>query len=135
MEREMLRVIGFDLGIPLSYSFLRRYGRVIKAPMPLLTTARFYLELSLHYLKFCVESESKMAAACMLLALRVTKSGDWNAILEKYSTYKLADIEQLAIEINHMVKRFPIEYKSLKSVFEKYSHPYVIFYIVQNILI
>lgn len=118
----MLRVVGFDLGIPLSYSFLRRYGRVIKASMPLLTTARYYLELSLHYLKFCLVSESKMAAACMLLALRVTKTGDWTAILEKYSGYKLADIEQLALEINHMVRRFQSEYKNLKCVLEKYSH-------------
>lgn len=73
----MLRVVGFDLGIPLSYSFLRRYSRVSKSSMPVLTTARYYLEVSLHYLNFCMMSESKLAAACMLLALRVTKTGDW----------------------------------------------------------
>lgn len=28
MEMEAFRVIGFDLGIPLSYRFLRRYARV-----------------------------------------------------------------------------------------------------------
>jgi len=123
MEREMLRVVGFDLGVPLSYSFLRRYGRVIKAPMQLLTTARYYLEVSLHYLKFCTMSESKVAAACLLLALRVTKTGDWNPILEKYSGYKLGDIEQLMLEVNHMVRRFATECKSMQCVREKYSHP------------
>jgi hypothetical protein len=77
MERDMLRVVGFDLGIPLSYSFLRRYSRVSQSSMPVLTTARYYLEVSLHHLNFCMLSESKLAAACMLLALRVTKTGDW----------------------------------------------------------
>lgn len=28
MEMEVFRVIGYDLGIPLSYRFLRRYARV-----------------------------------------------------------------------------------------------------------
>uniref|UniRef100_A0A915A6K6 G2/mitotic-specific cyclin-B3 n=1 Tax=Parascaris univalens TaxID=6257 RepID=A0A915A6K6_PARUN len=28
MERRMLQAVGFDVGSPLSYSFLRRYGRV-----------------------------------------------------------------------------------------------------------
>jgi hypothetical protein len=123
LERDMLRVVGFDLGFPLSYSFLRRYARVMNVNLGLLTTARFYLELSLHYLKFCMESESKMAAACMLLALRVTKSGDWNPILEKYSGYQLKDIEQLMLEINHAVIRFNSDFRTLKSVSEKYSHP------------
>ena len=30
MERKVLAVVGFDLGYPLSYRFLRRYGRVCK---------------------------------------------------------------------------------------------------------
>jgi len=123
LERDMLRVVGFDLGFPLSYSFLRRYGRVIDVSLGILTTARFYLELSLHYLKFCMESESKMASACLLLALRVTKSGDWNSILEKYSDYQLKDIEQLMLEINHAVIRFNADFPNLRSVSEKYSHP------------
>lgn len=29
MERRMLKVVGFDLGAPLSYRFLRRFARVI----------------------------------------------------------------------------------------------------------
>jgi len=134
MERDMLRVVGFDLGLPLSYSFLRRYGRVTKSSMSLLTTARYYLEVSLHYLKFCSMSESKMAAACMLLALRVTKTGEWNAILEKYSGYKLEDIEPLMFEVNHMIRRFNTDYKNLKCVNEKYSHPIFFEVAKQNML-
>jgi len=121
MEIKMLCTVGFDVGVPLSYSFLRRYARVLQCQTPVLAAARYYLELSLHYLKFCRESESKMAAACLLLALRVTKSGDWCPILEKYSGYKLADVEALMFETNHMVRRFPLEYSHLKQVREKYA--------------
>ena len=28
MERNVLKAVGFDLGIPLSYTFLRRYAQV-----------------------------------------------------------------------------------------------------------
>lgn len=28
MERDLFRVIGFDLGAPISYRFLRRFARV-----------------------------------------------------------------------------------------------------------
>ncbi|XP_023347817.1 G2/mitotic-specific cyclin-B3 [Eurytemora carolleeae] len=40
LERKMLSVVGFDLGFSLSYRFLRRYGRVCKVTMPVLTLAR-----------------------------------------------------------------------------------------------
>lgn len=82
LEREFLRTIGYDLGAPLSYSFLRRYARVLKLSMQVLTTARFYLEASLHSLDFCRVSDSRIAAAALLLALRVTKAGDWVSILD-----------------------------------------------------
>ncbi len=31
-EREMISTVGYDVGYPLSYRFLRRYGRVKEAP-------------------------------------------------------------------------------------------------------
>jgi cyclin B len=88
MERQMLRVVQFDLGAPLSYRFLRRYARVCvnlkfnnismllncqvaREDMGTLTLARYALELSLMSSRFCRMSESKIAAACLLLAKRM----------------------------------------------------------------
>lgn len=122
IERDFVRTIGYDLGAPLSYSFLRRYSRVIKLNMQVLTTGRYYLEMSLHLLDFCRISDSKLAAAALLLALRVTKTGDWNLILEKYSGYKLADVEPTMWYLNHLVHRFERIYPSAKTVVDKYSH-------------
>jgi cyclin B len=90
-ERELLVVVGFDLGAPLSYRFLRRFARVSfptnyllliylhqhqnsflfkvsKTDMITLTLARYILELSLMSLRFCRQSDSLIAAACLILA-------------------------------------------------------------------
>jgi len=122
MEREMLKVVGFDLCPPLSYSFLRRYGRVIGADLELLTLARFVLELSLHCLDFCRVSESRIAAACMLLALRVINTREWSPVLVKYSGYTLQDIEPLSLHLNHLVRHFAKEHPRANAVIGKYSH-------------
>uniref|UniRef100_A0A915DAT3 Cyclin-like domain-containing protein n=1 Tax=Ditylenchus dipsaci TaxID=166011 RepID=A0A915DAT3_9BILA len=77
MEREFLRTVDFDLGAPISYRFLRRFARVTKIEMSTLTLARYILETSLMFLDFCRVSDSLMAAATLLLALRMKKIGDW----------------------------------------------------------
>ncbi|KAI6173763.1 G2/mitotic-specific cyclin-B3 [Aphelenchoides besseyi] len=122
MERDFLRTVGYDLGAPLSYSFLRRYSRVTGMGMASLTQARFFLEQSLHFLDFCRVSDSRLAAAALLLALRVTDSGDWNSTLEKCSGYKLEDVEPLMWCLNHMSRRFSAVLPRARTVLEKYSH-------------
>ncbi|CAD5229923.1 unnamed protein product [Bursaphelenchus okinawaensis] len=122
MEQDLLSTVGFDLCAPLSYSFLRRYGRVIKADMALLTLSRYILEVSLHFLDFCRLSPSKMAAASLLLALKMTKTGTWNSALHKYSTYVVEDIEELAWSLNHMICVYRTQYPDIKVVWGKYSH-------------
>lgn len=72
-----MRAVNFDLGVPTSYPFLRRYARVTKLDMTTLTLARYYLETSLMYVDFCRVSESLIALACYLVAVRTRKVGDW----------------------------------------------------------
>merc|ERR1712018_531050 len=88
-EREVLKIVGFDVGYPLSYRFVRRYGRVCKASMAVLTYARYVLETSLLEYKYNVEiSESKLAAAALVLALKVNEIEDnWVNTLAFYSGY------------------------------------------------
>ena len=71
-EIEMIAVAEYDFGYPLSYRFLRRYGRVCRASMPVLTFALYILELSLMEYDLNVEtSESMLATAVMYIALKV----------------------------------------------------------------
>ncbi|XP_026289841.1 G2/mitotic-specific cyclin-B3 [Frankliniella occidentalis] len=129
MEVAILRVIGFDLSMPLSYRFLRRYARCAKIAMPQLTLARFILELSLLEYSMVTVSDSKLAAATLFLALKMQNLGGWTPTLEYYSGYKLEDIHDLVHQLNDMLHKKPKT--ALQTVRNKYSHK--VFFEVANI--
>ncbi|KAL3087061.1 hypothetical protein niasHS_005300 [Heterodera schachtii] len=122
MERVLLKEVNFDLGSPLSYRFLRRYARVCKLDMGTLTLARYVLETSLMFLDYCRISESRIAAACLLLALRMKGIGEWGPVLHKYTGFKHSDIEPLMWRLNRMIIERKQHYPDLDTVFRKYSH-------------
>jgi hypothetical protein len=120
MEINLLKVCDFNLGIPLSYRFLRRYARCAKITMPVLTLARFVLEYSLMDYATVVVRDSKLAAAALYLALKMKKTVGWTPALEFYSGYKLEDISSVVVLLNDGLHRKP---KSpLMTVRNKYSH-------------
>lgn len=121
MERKVLAVVGFDLGYPLSYRFLRRFGRVCKVTMPVLTFGRYILESSLLEYKFNVElSESLLAAATMAVAFKVKGIEGWETTLEHYSGISIAELEPVAHSLLKMLQK-PVQ-ENLKTVRSKYSH-------------
>merc|ERR1712029_952822 len=121
MERKMLSVVGFDLGYSLTYRFLRRYGRVCKVTMPVLTLARYILEYSLMEYSVNIEtSESKLAAAAMVLALTMKEITGYKATLEYYSGYRLTDLNNIVQKLLKMLQRPAKE--NLKTIRSKYSH-------------
>ncbi|XP_076242603.1 cyclin B3 [Calliopsis andreniformis] len=120
MEMSVLKVVDFDLGIPLSYRFLRRYARCAKVSMPTLTLARYVLEYSLMDYSTIMFSDSKMAAAALLLALQMKDLGGWTSTLEYYSGYKVDDIRDIVHLLNQGLHRKHKE--ALTTVRNKYSH-------------
>ncbi|KMQ93953.1 g2 mitotic-specific cyclin-b3 [Lasius niger] len=120
MEMNVLKVVNFDLGIPLSYRFLRRYARCAKVSMPTLTLARYILEYSLMDYSMITFSDSKIAAAALLLALLMKDLGGWTPTLEYYSGYKLDDIRDICNRLNQCLHKKHKE--SLMTVRNKYSH-------------
>jgi len=121
MERKMLAVVGFDLGYPLSYRILRRYGRVCKVTMPVLTLARYILEMSLMEYNFNVElSESKLAASCLVLAFKMKGIEGWVDTLKYYSDFSPLDLQSCVSDLHKMLQKPPKD--NLKTVRSKYSH-------------
>ncbi|XP_036322877.1 G2/mitotic-specific cyclin-B3 [Rhagoletis pomonella] len=119
MEMTTLRTINYDLGIPLSYRFLRRYARCAKVSMPTLTLARYILELSLMDYATIQFSDSKLACAALFIALRL--HGDkkpWTRTLEFYSGYILTDFGEIVPVLNVGLHRKP----KVKTIRSKYSH-------------
>jgi len=122
MELLLFKTVGFDLGIPISYRFLRRFSRVIKLEMPALTLARYILETSLMFYQFVGIKDDLMASASLLLALRMKNIGDWDARLVKYTGYTVDEVEPLMKSLNHMIVKRRADYERLDTIYNKYSH-------------
>jgi cyclin B len=145
MEIEILKTVKFDIGIPLSYTFLRRYSKCVKADMRFLTLARYVLELSLQDYQFAPENDSLKACAALYLALQMTvayernmandpaadssplivssanlTATEWNATLIHYTGAFVADFAHLMPEMNNLVKTAHLS--RYKTIFRKYSH-------------
>ncbi|XP_064639570.1 G2/mitotic-specific cyclin-B3-like [Lineus longissimus] len=121
MERNILKSIGFDLGIPSSYRFLRRYSKCCKCNMETLTMGRFILEMSQMDYEYLTYKESEMGAACLYLALKMKKTGDWTPTLIYYTGYKEEQILPLVRKLNAMVGATTSKFYS-KTIKTKYSH-------------
>jgi len=120
-ERKVLSVVGFDVGFPLSYRYLRRYGRVCHISMPVLTLARYILELSLMEYRLNVEiSESEVAVAALVLALKMKNIEGWVATLKYYSGVDFAKAEVVLQKMLVMLQQPHKE--SMKTIHAKYSH-------------
>ncbi|ERL83566.1 hypothetical protein D910_01755, partial [Dendroctonus ponderosae] len=85
MEISLLRVVDFNLGIPISYRFLRRFARCSKTSMNILTLARYILEFSLMDYDTIHIRDSLIAAASLYLALRMKFVSKWTPTLEFYT--------------------------------------------------
>lgn len=120
MEIDLLKVCHFDLGLPLSYRFLRRYARCAKVTMPILTLARYILEFSLMDYNIITMSDSKQAAATLFMALRMKNVSGWTSTLEFYTGYKLDDFIEIVLILNCGLHKKNKE--QLMTVKNKYSH-------------
>ncbi|XP_059169977.1 G2/mitotic-specific cyclin-B3-like [Physella acuta] len=120
MEMEVLRKVDFDLGIPISYRFLRRYAKVARQSMETLTLARYILELSLMDYSFVTEKDSMIAAASLFIAQKMRKEGSWEGDVVKGSGYKLDDFKHLVVMLNQMLLSPALP--QLSTIRCKYSH-------------
>ncbi|KAF4520625.1 hypothetical protein B566_EDAN007490 [Ephemera danica] len=125
MQQQLFCALNFDLGAPLSYRFLRRYARACGIDMDLLTLARYILESSLLDSQFSSESDSKLAASALWLAVCM-KEGPaasleqrfqlWTPALQHYS-----DLHRIGARLNAWIRTLPTN-ADLGTVYSKYSH-------------
>lgn len=128
-EMKMLACLDFDINIPTSYRYLRRYAKCVGMDMASLTCARFYLELSLVDYQFVTESQSKMAAAALWIALstlgydadkrqrssRVRHDKKyWSDVLSYYTGYREFEIIDLVVRLADSVRKVQTECENLR---------------------
>ena len=159
MEIDILKTVKFDIGVPLSYTFLRRYAKCVQADMRFLTLARYILELSLQDYAFAYVRDSDKACAALYLALKMTvayeneiksilesnpdcvpmdtltvssaglTATEWNPTLIHYTGSFVADFVHLLPGMNNLVRTAALS--RYKTIFKKYSHQ--VFYEVAKI--
>jgi len=129
MEMEILRKVDFDLGIPISYRFLRRYSKVAKTTMQTLTLARFILEMSLMEYGLVSKKDSIIAAAALYIAMKMAKDGEWEGEVILTSGYEVKDFQDMVRTLNKMLHARPNP--QLTTVRVKYTH--IIFHEVAKI--
>ncbi|XP_015264419.1 PREDICTED: G2/mitotic-specific cyclin-B3 [Gekko japonicus] len=120
MEMSILQTLHFDINIPVAYRFLRRFAKCTHATMETLTLARFICELTLQEYDFVQERASRLAASCLLLALKMKNLDGWNPTLEYYSGYCVQDLQSSVKKLNFLLTYQHDE--RLKAVRSKYSH-------------
>lgn len=118
-EMKLIQALDFDINLPVSYLFLRRYAKVMNYTMPQLTLARYVLELSLMEYKFIHIPASKMASATFLWSL-LHFGMDWNTSLSYHTSYKKKELLEIVEQLNVVVSRAPK--RKLKTIYDKYSH-------------
>ena len=117
MECEILCTIGFDLGFPLSCRFFRWYSYVLKLKIRAITLGCYILETALMEYSLCINtSESKLAAAAMVLSMKMMDVKSYKATLEQYSGYKIEELSSLVTDLVKMLKR------PTPAIKNKYSH-------------
>ncbi|NP_001133768.1 G2/mitotic-specific cyclin-B3 [Salmo salar] len=120
METSILQALGFDINIPVSYRFLRRYAKCVSASMETLTLARYVCELSLQEMDLVPERGSLLASACLLLALVTKELGGWSPILVFHSGYGVSELVPVVRRLHSMLTSPPDD--KLLAVRSKYSH-------------
>ncbi|KAK7597724.1 hypothetical protein V9T40_009949 [Parthenolecanium corni] len=120
MEQNILRCVNYELSFPISYSFLRRYARCARIQMPLLTLARYILELGLMDYDTITLSDSKQAAAALYLAFRMTRHSTWTDSLRFYTGYDVEDFKDIVLLFNRILHQKPSS--TLSTIRNKYSH-------------
>ena len=90
--------------------------------MEILTLSRFILELSLQCPSFVHQPSSKMAAACLCLAMKMSvTTSKWDANHCFHSGYSEDELVELMRALNEMIRLS--DGTQLKTIRNKYSHP------------
>ena len=97
--------------------------------MPVLTFARYILETSLMEYELNVEiSDSKLAAAALILALKIEGKQDFEATLEYYSGYSISECKEIVMKLHKMLRNQRNQPKDGKrtTIRTKYEHKWAI---------
>uniref|UniRef100_A0A914XTK1 G2/mitotic-specific cyclin-B3 n=1 Tax=Panagrolaimus superbus TaxID=310955 RepID=A0A914XTK1_9BILA len=121
MELFLFKTVGYSLGIPFPYRFLKSFAIGVNLERHTLMLARYILETSLMFYPFIGVKDDLLAASSMLLALRMKNINNWNENLIEVTGYTEEEVEPIMKCLNHMMIKRHHDYEDLDAAHEKYS--------------
>lgn len=105
MERLMLHCLKWNLTVPTSLLFLRRWGKAAYSDMPLHNLSKFIIELALSEYSVVRWPPSVQAASAVYLARRMSNvTPAWTATLAHYTRLSEEDVLPCAREMNKIIR-------------------------------
>ena len=125
MEKDLLRLLEFDLTQPNTKTFLRRFIKAASAEISLDVVFEFlvsYLaELTLMDYNLLRFLPSQIAASCILLGLFLLNKPRWSGTLSHYSSYVPSDLKECVESIHQLFLH--AKTSQLPASREKYASP------------
>lgn len=125
-ERDILQVLEFNLGKPISILFLRRYSKIGGVKSDQHTLAKYILEQALLDHKFSHIDPSTQAAAACCLAITITNttltpypSKNWTPTLAHYTKHTYDDLKSTVQSFANMI--LAVENTKYLAVYNKYQ--------------
>lgn len=117
MEGIVLNALKFDLTVPTSLVFLKRYLKAAKADERVTHMAYFFTERMLQQYDMIGQTASAIAASAVSMALRVYHRPGWTATLKHYSNYTEHELKDCIGKMSRIL----LQKQNLQAVSKKYS--------------
>jgi len=120
MEEYVLQAVDYRLAMPTPLTFLRRYCKIAEMNHRNRYISFYICELCCLNYPMCRFKPSEIAAGCVAMTRRLTRSPAWSETLQEYSGYTEADVRPAMAEVSTTLKLFATNPKA-KYVHKKYS--------------
>ena len=120
IEREMLRVLEYNVTITSPYRFLERYNRLQRSSEDGFYLSQYMIELGLLDYRMLKYKPSLLAASAIFLSNKFLKNSEaWPSVLRENSTYRDIDLKTCAKDLCVLLQN--ANNKNLQSLKKKFS--------------
>lgn len=117
MEKDMLRMLEYNLTVPTAYQFLCRLIKATPGDTTTMMMSSYLMERTLQEVSMLKYSPSKIASAALFIANGKMGRPNWPRVLQEYTEYKEEDLKECVDDMKALL----VVNTTLKTVYRKYS--------------
>merc|ERR1711957_224546 len=115
MEVTILNAIKFDIGVPTSFRFFKRFAKAAGANTQMNHLVSYLVELSMHDYDLLRFPPSMIAASCTNVAQKMLRCGSWDSTLQNETGLSEAAITPCVEAFQTFLHALPAEVKNIKT--------------------